>query len=96
MPIKFSLKKLPVDESGKAYDSFESFQISMLLKLIPDVAVPAGESPAELICRTIVMHRPEVLEILQINENSLPAARGQKRPRKPKTVPDAEDTTKAA
>lgn len=90
MPIKFSFRKLPVDESGKAYDSIEDFQAAELSRLL------APTNGCGISHEEIVSKKSEVIEILEINEHSLPAARGQKRPRKPKTVPAAEDTTKAA
>lgn len=87
MPIKFSFRKLPVDESGKAYDSLEAFKSALLVSNL---------GISDEAAKMVVHEKDLVVEILQINENSLPAARGQKRPRKPKTVPASEDTTKAA
>lgn len=81
MPIKFSFKKLPVDADGKAYDSLEDFQAAEIARIL------VNEPVDKAVQKTIVEHKDEIIEILEINFDSRPGARGQKRPRKPKTEP---------
>jgi len=82
MPIKFAFKKLPVDENGKSYDSLEDFQISLIEKLID------GTATSNVSVR-LIESKDELLEILELTMDSRPAARGVKKPRKPKATPEA-------
>lgn len=85
--IKWSFKKLPVNEAGVAFDSLEAFKASELSKIHPGIS---GDLAAELVAQ-----KDLVIEILEINENSLPAARGVKKTRKPK-APAVVEEGKAA
>lgn len=78
MAIKWTWQRLPVDESGKAYDSLEVFQAAMLSKTLANGAVGIS---AEL----IVKKKAEVLEILNITMSARPSTRGVAKPRKNKT-----------
>jgi hypothetical protein len=81
MPIKFSFKKLPVDEGGKAYDSLEDFQAAMLSKVL---GIKEEDPLLISSLADIVSHKAEVIEILELNMDARPTARGVKKPRKPK------------
>lgn len=78
--IKFSFRKLPVDEDGKAYDNLEAFQAEQLRKLLGITHIE------DKIHTDIVAHKAEVIEILQLTMDARPSARGQKRPRKSKSI----------
>lgn len=86
--IQFSFKKLPVDADGKAYDSIEDFQAAQIARLITDdgtVKMALGDNEVPLdVAKVLVKNKDAMIEILQINFDSRPGARGQKRPRKAK------------
>lgn len=76
---KFNFKKVPVDSDGKAYDSLESFQVAEIKKII-GTTLPDDHAAEDIVARKV-----DVIEILELTMDARPAARGQKRPRKPKT-----------
>lgn len=81
--IKFTFKKLPVDESGKSYDSMEAFQTSMLAKLLDKT--PINDVPSKL-----VESKETVMEILTLNYDCRPGARGKPKKRKANPAPELE------
>lgn len=85
MPIKFSFQKLPVDDTGKAYQSMDDFQRAMLDRVM--AIEPKGAGPSDISC-DILAHKDEVIEILSLSLNTRPA-RG--RPRGSKNKPKTQD-----
>lgn len=71
--LKFSFKKLPVDEAGKAYNSLEEFQAAQIMEHLEIDVVAASQ---------VVKFKAIVKEILDLTLDARPSARGQKRPRK--------------
>lgn len=80
MPLKWSWKRLPVDENGKSYDSLEAFQSASIAKLL------MNEHGAGISADSIVEHKSEIVEILVLNESARPSARGVPKKRKSKTA----------
>ena len=86
MPIKFQWKKLPVDADGNSYSSLEAFQANEITKVISGLILDHAID--------LVDHKDEIIEILELTTDARPAARGVKKPRKPK--PSAADLTQLA
>lgn len=84
--IKFTWAKLPVDESGKAYDSLAAFQAAEINKLMNK---SCSKDLAEDVTMAIVMNKAEIIEILELTESARPTARGPRK-KKLKTVAQGE------
>lgn len=91
MPLKFSFKKLPVDENGIAYKSLEEFQVAELKKLFVNSQVAADEKIElnEAYAKAVMALRDEITEILELTMDARPGARGVSKKRKPKATEPA-------
>jgi hypothetical protein len=93
--LKFSFRKVPIDSEGKAHDSLESFQASEIAKLFRDSADLRNQE-VELnsaYAAAVVAHKAEIIEILELDMNARPSARGVSKKRKAKDQPELPKVT---